>query len=35
MLGAKIFESPASGNVFEYDFSHQAAGTYFIKVVNS
>ena len=32
MLGAKIFESPASGNSFEYDFSHQAAGTYLIKV---
>ncbi len=32
MLGAKVFESPANGNVFEYDFSHQAAGTYLIKV---
>ena len=32
MLGAKIFESPASGDVFEYDFSHQAAGTYLIKI---
>ena len=31
-LGAKIFESPVSGNTFEYNFSHQAAGTYFIKV---
>ena len=31
-LGAKIFESPASGNAFEYDFSQQAAGTYLIKV---
>ena len=30
--GAKIYESPASGNAFEYDFSHQAAGMYFIKV---
>jgi hypothetical protein len=30
--GAKIFESPANGNAFEYDFGHQAAGTYFIKV---
>jgi hypothetical protein len=32
MLGAKVYESPASGNAFEYDFSHQAAGTYLIKV---
>ena len=31
-LGAKVFESPVSGDVFEYDFSHQASGTYFIKV---
>jgi hypothetical protein len=32
MLGAKVFESPASGDAFEYDFSHQASGTYLIKV---
>ena len=32
VLGAKVFESPASGDVFEYDFSRQAAGTYLIKV---
>lgn len=31
-LGAKVFESPASGGAFEYDFSPHAAGTYFIKV---
>ncbi len=31
-LGAKIFEAPVSGNAFEYDFSHQATGAYFIKV---
>ena len=31
-LGAIVFEGPASGNAFEYDFSHQAAGTYLIKV---
>ena len=31
-LGAKIFETPVGGNAFEYDFSQQAAGTYFIKV---
>ena len=32
MLGAKVFESPASGDAFEYDFSHQASGTYLIKI---
>ena len=32
MLGAKVFESPASGDDFEYDFSHQSVGTYLIKV---
>ena len=32
LQGVKIFESPASGDVFEYDFGHQAAGVYFIKV---
>ena len=31
-LGAKVFESAASGDAFEYDFSPHAAGTYFIKV---
>ena len=31
-LGAKVFETPVGGNAFEYDFSHQATGTYFIKV---
>ena len=31
-LGAIIFEAPVSGNAFEYDFSHQATGAYFIKV---
>ena len=31
-LGAKVFESPVNGDVFEYDFSHQAAGVYLIKV---
>ena len=30
--GAKVYESPASGDVFEYDFSHQEAGVYLIKV---
>ena len=34
-LGAKVFESTASGNSFEYDFSHQASGTYIIKVETS
>ena len=32
LLGEKVFESSANGNVFEYDFSHQTAGVYFIKV---
>ena len=31
-LGAKIYETSVSGDAFEYDFSHQAAGMYFIKV---
>ena len=31
-LGAKVFESPVSDDAFEYDFSHQAAGVYLIKV---
>ena len=32
MLGAKVFESPVNGDVFEYDFSQQAAGKYLIKM---
>jgi hypothetical protein len=32
LLGEKVFECPANGDVFEYDFSHQKAGIYFIKV---
>ena len=31
-LGAMVFETSASGNAFEYDFSQQKAGMYFIKV---
>ena len=31
-LGQKVFEGSAYGDVFEYDFSHQNAGVYFIKV---
>ena len=31
-LGQKVFESSADGDVFEYDFSHQSAGLYLIKV---
>ena len=34
MLGEKVFESSANGDTFEYDFSHQGAGVYFIKVEN-
>ena len=30
--GAKVYEVSASGNAFEYDFSQQKTGTYFIKV---
>ena len=30
--GEKVFESPVNSDVFEYDFSHQAAGTYLIKI---
>ena len=32
LQGAKVYDTSASGNAFEYDFSHQATGTYFIKV---
>jgi hypothetical protein len=32
ILGEKVYESTARGDVFEYDFSQQKAGTYFIKV---
>ena len=32
MLGEKVFECPAYGDTFEYDFSQQKAGMYFIKV---
>ena len=32
LLGEKVFECSANGDVFEYDFSHQGAGVYLIKV---
>ena len=32
VLGEKVFETSADGDVFEYDFSHQSAGLYLIKV---
>ena len=32
MLGEKVFEGSANGDVFEYDFSHQGAGVYLIRV---
>lgn len=35
ILGEKVFGSDADGDVFEYDFSQQKAGTYFIKVVTA
>lgn len=31
-LGQKLFECTAQGNTFEYDFSHQKAGVYFVMV---
>ena len=31
-LGQKVFEGSANGDSFEYDFSQQNTGTYFIKV---
>jgi hypothetical protein len=34
MLGEKVFECSANGDTFEYDFSRQGAGVYFIKVEN-
>ncbi len=32
LLGEKVFECSAYGDAFEYDFSHQSAGIYFIQV---
>jgi len=32
MLGEKVFETSASGDSYEYDFSNQKTGVYFIKV---
>ena len=32
VLGEKVFEGSVNGAVFEYDFSHQNAGIYIIKV---
>ena len=32
MLGERVFEGSANGDIFDYDFSHQKAGMYFIKV---
>ena len=32
MLGERVFEGSAYGDTFEYDFSHQGAGVYLIKV---
>jgi len=32
ILGEKIFETSASGDAYEYDFSNQKTGVYFIKV---
>jgi hypothetical protein len=35
ILGEKIFEGSANSDAFEYDFSHQSAGVYLIKVETS
>ena len=32
ILGEKVFEASASGNSYEYDFSPQAAGVYFVRI---
>lgn len=32
VLGEKMFETTASGDTFEYDFSNNASGVYFVKV---
>ena len=32
MLGEKLFETPASGNSFEYDFSPHEVGVYIVKI---
>ena len=32
MLGEIVFEGSVNGDVFDYDFSQQKAGIYFIKV---
>ena len=35
ILGEKVIDCSANGDVFDYDFSHQGAGVYFIKVETS
>ena len=35
LLGEKVFDCSANGDVFEYDFGHQEAGIYFIQVVTT
>ena len=35
MLGEIVFEGSVNGDVFDYDFSHQKAGIYFISVETS
>ena len=32
MLGEIILETSTNGDVFEYDFNHEKAGIYFVKV---
>lgn len=35
LLGEKVFDCSANGDVFEYDFGHQEAGIYIIQVVTT
>lgn len=35
MLGETVFEGSVNCDVFDYDFSHQKAGIYFISVETS
>ena len=32
LLGEKLFETSANGNSYVYDFSHQKAGVYFVRI---
>ena len=32
ILGEKVYECFTNGDVFEFDFSHEKAGVYFVKI---